>query len=63
MPETIDTTNTFLVSLTGERVHILNPPRGPMSQQDALALAAWLVALSLASREDFLCVLDAVEAT
>lgn len=63
MPE-IDATNKFLVSsLSNDRIVLLNPPRGPMSQEDALVLAAWLVTLSMSSPEDFQRAFDAVRST
>jgi hypothetical protein len=43
----MDYSNKHLVSVTGaNEIVVLNPPRGPMSPVDALALAAWLVALA-----------------
>lgn len=61
MPD-VDTTNKFVVSVLGNgSVVILAPPRGPLSQDDALLLAAYLVALAAAPRERFLEILHAVE--
>ncbi len=55
--------NKFLVSTTtNNRVLMMNPPLGPISEEDALLLAAWLVALS-GGMEKFQPVLDAVERT
>lgn len=60
----LDVMNRFVVAATGDgHVLIMHPPRGPISSDDALLLAAWLVAVSLEPRERFLEVLDAVEAT
>lgn len=42
----IDPTNRFLVSSVDEGVLVLNPPRSPMSREDALGFAAWLVAVA-----------------
>lgn len=63
MPTEIDPANKFLVAVRGGRMVILNPPRGPIHESDALNLAAWLVAVSMQGREEFLRVLDAVENT
>lgn len=41
----IDTTNKFLVAVHGDDVVIVNPRRR-MDKDDALNLAAWLVALA-----------------
>lgn len=38
--------NRFLVSVICEMVVIFNPPRAPISKDEALNLAAWLVALA-----------------
>jgi hypothetical protein len=59
----IDTANKFMVACQGDKVAIMNPPRGLLSQDEALALAAWLVALSFAERSRFDEVLNAVENT
>lgn len=43
----MDTSNKYLVSVTGaNEIVMLNPSRGPMSPDDALVLAAWLVSLA-----------------
>lgn len=44
----IDTTNKFLVSADagGDRIRIMLPPTLPISVEDALGLAAWIVAIS-----------------
>jgi hypothetical protein len=59
----IDTANEFMVACQGDKVVIMNPPRGLLSQDEALVLAAWLVALSFAERSRFDEVLNAVENT
>lgn len=46
----IDTTNKFMVAMKGvgsgeEQYLIMNPPRGPISKDDALLLAAWICAI------------------
>ena len=63
MVKKIDTMNRFLVTLHGDNVVMMSPPRGPFSKADALLLAAWIVALAAAERDEFEAVLDAVEST
>lgn len=60
-----DTLNKFAVSSTGDQVVVLMPVHGrALSPQDALILAAWLVALAEPSLPDgaprFAEVLEAV---
>jgi hypothetical protein len=38
--------NSFLVAVQGDNIVMFNPPRGPISKEQALNLAAWLVALA-----------------
>lgn len=45
----IDTTNKFLVSAGSEGIRIMNPPRGPISGDDAYLLAAYLQLLGVAA--------------
>jgi hypothetical protein len=61
MPK-IDTTNKHLVSSQGERIVIMLPPRGPIEKDDALTLAAWIVAI-VGDEERFREILSAVEGT
>ena len=57
----IETTNKFLVSLTGDdRIVFLRPVPASINAEDALLLAAWLVAISGKSEEEFQAVYDAV---
>ncbi len=42
----IDTANRFVVGGGGRGVSILMPPRGPMTPDEALNLAAYLVVLA-----------------
>jgi hypothetical protein len=43
----IDTANNFLVGMRGAgEIVIMNPPRGPISPDEALVLAATLVAIA-----------------
>ena len=59
----IDTTNKFMVGRTvAGSFAILAPPRHPMSNADALILAAYLVALS-DDPDDFPAILAAVSET
>ena len=41
-----EVTNIYCVSSTRNKVVILRPPRQPLSPEDALVFAAWLVALA-----------------
>lgn len=59
MPE-IDTTNKCLVSSTGSQIKLLREP-GMMSHDDAILLAAWLVAMAYNSTHKFEVVLEAVK--
>lgn len=61
MPKEIDTMNKFLVGFAAGGVLIMHPPRGPMSDDDALLLAAYLVSMTSAGHEAFSEVLKAVE--
>ena len=66
MPDHVETMNRHLVSLHGDRVAIMMPPRGPISRDEALVLAAWLVVCAEcggSTREDFQRVLTAVSST
>jgi hypothetical protein len=56
----IEIVNKFLVSTHEGRVQILFPPRTPMPPDDAVLLAAWLVALADPMQERFPEVLDKV---
>jgi len=42
----IDITNKYGVSLIGGSILIINPPKHKISKEEALVLAAWLVALA-----------------
>ena len=46
MADELDSLNKFGVGVSGARIVILKPPRGTISNADALNLAAWLVALA-----------------
>jgi hypothetical protein len=55
--------NEFGVGSTGTELVILVPPKGSISPERAMALAAWLVALAGGDRDEFEALLDAVEST
>jgi hypothetical protein len=60
----IDTTNQFGVCASGNgSIGILVPPRGMLTKQQALTLAAWLVALADPLGEEFQNILEAVQNT
>ena len=42
----LNTTNKFAVTASLQGITILKPPHGPITHDDALNLAAWLVALA-----------------
>lgn len=57
----VDTLNRYMVAVGGDgKVQIMNPPRAPMTKEEALALAAWLVALA-DTNDDFRQYLAAVQ--
>lgn len=58
----IDTTNFYLVALGGEGVALMRPPLHFMSPDNALVLAAWLVAV-VGDDERFAEILHAVQNT
>ena len=54
--------NIFAVGVLGDRIAILKPPTTYLTKEEALNLAAWLVALScLDSEKEFLPLLAEVE--
>jgi hypothetical protein len=57
----IDTFNKFLVGLRGETIVIVSPPLAPLSVDDALLLAAYLVVMADPDGEKFEAVKAAVE--
>lgn len=56
----IDTTNKFMVAAQGGSVRILRMPVAPLTRDEALMLAAWLVAMSMKSLADFELAYEAV---
>ncbi len=58
----IDGFNKFMVGVSCEQVFIGSPPRGPMTPDDALLLAAYLVSMAeVYSDREFKDVLDVVQ--
>jgi hypothetical protein len=48
----MDITNMFLVGSMGDKIVIQIPPNRPLSKDEALNLAAWLVALASTNLEE-----------
>lgn len=63
MSTDIDTSNDHLVGTQGGRIVILMPPLAPMDKDEALRLAAWIVALADFEGDRFPAVLEAVQNT
>lgn len=62
--ESISTFNKFAVAGMGDRITIMNPPRGQISADDALLLAAYLVCMAEhEASNEFNAVLEAVQNT
>ena len=60
----MDIDNKFMVAARGTgAVLIMNPPRGDITVDDALVLAAWLVAIADPLEDKFPKVLEAVQGT
>lgn len=59
----IETFNKFFVGATSNGIRLMRPPTGELSHDDALNLAAWLVAVADPGGERFAEVLAAVEST
>jgi hypothetical protein len=55
-----DTANKHLVGLKGDQVVVMVPPRAPLSREEAMMLAAWLLAISGIDLETFRQAFDAV---
>ena len=61
--EKVYTANKFLVGSRGpEDICIMSPPEAPIPHEDALNLAAWLVAVTMQEKR-FKVVLEAILAT
>jgi hypothetical protein len=63
MPDQIDTINDHLVGVNGFGVVITLPPAAPMDRDEALRLAAWLVAVADPGGERFEEIRNAVLGT
>ena len=61
--EEIETFNKYGVGMQGGKFGMLMPPRGLMTQDEALLLAAWLVALADPVGDKFHAIFDAVQRT
>lgn len=57
----MDATNKFLVASQGDKLLMMNPPRGSFSHDDAVMLAAWLVAMADKATISYQDAVDAVE--
>lgn len=53
--------NKFLVGAGGQGVVIMNPPRGPISEDDALNLIAWIAVLAGIDAKEADAAIDAVQ--
>ena len=58
----MNTANDYLVGVRGDRIVFLRPPVGVIPKDEALRIAAWIVALVDPEHGRFQEVLDAVEA-
>ena len=63
LPDVIDTQNKYGVCIGADRIAVLLPPRGDMSKQEALTLAAWLVLMADPIGEQFERTLTAIANT
>lgn len=59
----MDTFNKHMVGVSGDGIMIMMPPRGAMTMEEALVLAAWLVTLADPLQDEFPRVLEAVQST
>jgi hypothetical protein len=59
------TLNRFMVSMAGDEVVIMLPPKHPINREEALVLAAYLVSIAevLPGTESFEDILKQVQAT
>lgn len=62
-PTTVDPFNKYGVALGGNGLIIMMPPRVPMTDDEAVELAAWLVAMAIRPTHSFDEVLKAIEST
>jgi len=63
MTDETNTLNKYAVGASGARIIILRPPRGSMSPDDAMNLAAWLVALADPGGDKFAALLKTIKET
>lgn len=66
MTENVDDVETFnghMVGVQGDKIGMMMPPRGLMTRDEALVLAAWLVSLADPVGERFAAILDKVQST
>jgi len=56
----MDTFNKHMVGAQGDNIVIMMPPRGPMSKEEALIFAAWIVSLATYDDAEFQKALEAV---
>jgi hypothetical protein len=61
--DTIDPFNKYGVALASQGLMILMPPRVPMSDDEAVELAAWLVSMAVQPTHPFDKVLEAIQNT
>lgn len=61
--EPIETLNQFIVAANGDCIVVMHPPNTPLTKEEALNLAAYLVALADPTHERFAKVLKAIEST
>ena len=58
----MDIANKYIVAANQRGIVIMVPPRNPMTNTEALTLAAWLVALA-DTEDEFQSILEAVQNT
>jgi len=56
----IDTFNKFMVAMKDDKIVMIRPPLQPITKEEALLLAAWIVALAEDNEDEFQQVLDAI---
>ena len=63
MSDSINTANDFMVGVTGSGVLIMFPPTKAIQKEDAIRLAAWILALADPDLERFNIVFEAMMST
>ena len=61
--EEFEISNKFMVGMQAGKIRMLIPPRGPMTKEEALVLAAWLVCLADFGGDCFEQILEKVQNT